>query len=63
MEQQKLLDRLAALQAVGVFCQILNAQIGILTQSPVLALVLGAAFGAFQWYLQRIGNKTTPPGS
>lgn len=48
------------LQAIGVFLQGANAQIALLTHSASLAVLLTSAIGAYQWYVQKLGNDSMP---
>lgn len=53
-------NRLLAFQAFAQFLQIVNAQIGVITHSASLAVIIGAAVASFSFYVQHVGNQTPP---
>lgn len=50
--------KLLILQGAGITLHIINAQIGVLTHSAAIALIVGAVVGGFQFVVQNLGNKT-----
>lgn len=49
--------RLLILQSVGIFLQGVNAQVGVVFHDASLAAILAAAIGAYQFYVQHVGNQ------
>ena len=52
---------LLALQSVGITVHILNAGLATVTHNALIALLIGAFAGGFQYFLQNAGNQSTPP--
>lgn len=50
------------IQTVLVFGQIANAGLASVTHDPLVTLLIGAAVGAGQFFVQHVGNQTTPKG-
>ena len=49
------------LQSLLIFLQMVNAALGTSLHAPVVVSVLLAAFvGAFQFYVNHLGNQTPP---
>jgi hypothetical protein len=48
------------LQSLLIFLQVINGAIATITHNAAVALIVGAFFGAFQFYVQHIGNQTVP---
>ncbi|MFB3816005.1 MAG: hypothetical protein ACE14L_18030 [Terriglobales bacterium] len=50
------------LQSILIFLQMVNAALGVtLHVSPAVAVLLSAFVGAFQFYVNHVGNQTQPP--
>lgn len=49
------------LQAVGFFLQMVNVGLSGTIENTTLSVILSAAVGAFQLYLQRAGILVEPP--
>lgn len=54
-------DTMMKLQAVLAFLQLVNAGIATMHIPPIIPVLVGAAAGSIQVYLQLAGNKSTPP--
>ena len=54
-------NQIVALQSTLIFLQMVNAQIAIVTKSQLVALIVGAFLGAFQYYVQHLGNASLSP--
>lgn len=54
---------LIVLQGLAIALQMLNAQMGILTDNKAVALVISAVIGGFQYVIQHLGNQTVPAGA
>lgn len=48
------------LQSLLITAQTINAGLAAVTHNAVLALVVCAAVGGFQFFVQHIGNQTQP---
>jgi hypothetical protein len=55
-------NRILILQSVGIFLQMVNAQIGVITHNASIAALAGAAIGAYQFYIQHLGNQSPAQG-
>ena len=49
------------LQSMLIFLQMANAGLANLVHSPVASMLIGAGVGAFQYFVQHVGNQTVPP--
>lgn len=50
------------LQSILIFLQMVNAALGVtLHVPPVVSVMLSAFVGAFQFYVNHVGNQTQPP--
>jgi hypothetical protein len=54
---------LLLLQSMLITLQTINAALGTIVKNPVISLIVGAAIGGFQYFVQNIGNKAIPPGA
>jgi hypothetical protein len=52
---------IVALQAALIFLQIVNGQIAVVTHNTLIALIIGAAVGALQYFVQHLGNASLSP--
>lgn len=48
------------LQSLLIFLQMINGAIATVTQNATIALLIGAFVGAFQFYVNHLGNQTVP---
>jgi uncharacterized membrane-anchored protein len=50
------------LQTILIFLQTVNTAVGVTIHlDPVWCVLIGASIGAFQYYVQNVGNKSEPP--
>ena len=55
-------NTIALLQSVLVFLQLVNAGLaGLAHVNPIVTIILSAAVGFLQTYLQRLGNQSISP--
>lgn len=49
------------LQSLLIFAQMANAGAAQAIHNPTVSVMLGAFVGAFQYFVQHVGNATPPP--
>ena len=49
------------LQAMLIFLQMANAGLAGTIHNTTVSVLLGAFVGAFQFFVQHVGNQTVPP--
>jgi hypothetical protein len=52
---------LLLLQSMLITLQTINASLGVVIKNPAISVVVAAAIGGFQYFVQNVGNKATPP--
>lgn len=54
-------NTISLLQAIGITVQIINAGAAAVIHNPLVALIVSAVAGGYQYYVQKLGNESQPP--
>lgn len=49
------------MQSIGYFLQVVNAGLSGVTHDPTVTLLVSAGIGAYQMYVQHLGNQSVSP--